>query len=324
MLPANLHLRELYDTTVEFFALRTPTLSRGVDSSEEEQRVLTPVPDPVARLTQECASLRERLLDADSRADTCTCSSSSASRASPLPSMRRDDETKKELARTRSEVVKLEERCRMLERTLKETKDMLRIRDAEVERMREAALQQKADRRVTFSDDARGDERGRAGSGNNNRDSKLVEDPGNLLIPSVEEEQAQRRSAEAFMTRTDSWSGAQVLQAVHDLNSEVLQFCAAATELCSFERKSYSSSSGKTAKAMQDTEGRLGRNMARLLANRDHSQDPLLVQLALQGCLATCISRSLSAFCIGFPTKQDNILSQIYAHMYAAGMFSCL
>lgn len=59
MLPvANLH--KLYDTTVEFFSLRTPS-TQSPTTPEQHLRVLTPVTDPVARLTRECASLRDQL-----------------------------------------------------------------------------------------------------------------------------------------------------------------------------------------------------------------------------------------------------------------------
>jgi hypothetical protein len=56
--------------------------------------------------------------------------------------------------------------------------------------------------------------------------------------------------------------------------------------------------------------------MTRILVGRDHSHDPLLVQLALQGCVSLCIARALSSFCIGFPSKSDAVLAQIYSHMH--------
>jgi len=129
---------------------------------------------------------------------------------------------------------------------------------------------------------------------------------------------AQKRSSEYFLTRTDGgWSGAQVLQAVHDLNSEILQFSAAATELCKFERNSTTSPS-KLIQATHDVSSRVGQNAAHILSNRDHSQDPILVQIALQGCIVACIKKALSAFCMGFPSKHDTVLSQIYSHIYVA------
>ncbi|PFH47842.1 hypothetical protein AMATHDRAFT_77004 [Amanita thiersii Skay4041] len=140
-----------------------------------------------------------------------------------------------------------------------------------------------------------------------------------LPVSLSDEERARNRSHEAYMTRTDSWSGAQVLQTLHDINAEILQFAASATEVCSFDQSdSRMLSSSRSVQSMHDTSSRLGPNLARILSGRDHSQDPLLVQLALQGCVTMCIARSLSAFCLGFPAESDNILSQIYARMSLA------
>jgi len=52
------------------------------------------------------------------------------------------------------------------------------------------------------------------------------------------------------------------------------------------------------------------------LSSRDHVQDPILVQLALQSCVATCIARAMSTFCFGYAAKPNAVLSQIYSQMY--------
>jgi len=154
----------------------------------------------------------------------------------------------------------------------------------------------------------------------------------------AEEERARQRSVETFLTRADSWSGAQVIQAVRDLNSGILQFAASAVEMCVFASPPSTTGGGANAlggtngagagnginnaqwrQAFQDTSARIGGPMTKILATRDHSQDPLLVQLALQGCLCLCIARALSSFCIGFPSKSDAVLAQIYNHMHLSG-----
>jgi len=130
-----------------------------------------------------------------------------------------------------------------------------------------------------------------------------------------EEQHAQARSVETFLTKTDLWSGAQVIQAIRDLNSEILQFSASASEICAFDKQSRPSS--RITQASSDTQARMGPHLTRLLAARDHAQDPILVQLALQGCASSCIARALSSsFCIGLSSKSDSILSGIYSHMY--------
>ncbi|THV07339.1 hypothetical protein K435DRAFT_643631 [Dendrothele bispora CBS 962.96] len=212
--------------------------------------------------------------------------------------MRRDlDETKRELHRTKVEVAKLEERCKALERALLETREVLRTRDDEIRRIRGGD----SGRQSVVDDNLY------------NLQNNLDEDQ----RATFDEDTALVKANDVFMTRTDSWSGAQVLQAIHDLNSEILQFSAAATELVTFSNNPPSAS--KTIiQATQDTASRLGPNLVKILSGRDHSQDPILVQLALQGCITTCVARALSVFCMGFPSKADSILTQIYGHMYAA------
>ena len=72
----------------------------------------------------------------------------------------------------------------------------------------------------------------------------------------------------------------------------------------------------------------LGASFAKVLVTRDHEQDPVLVQLALQASIATCCARSLSLFCVGFPSKLDGLLSRVYSHMQKFGVsyfvFVCL
>ncbi|KAG6330081.1 hypothetical protein ID866_9009 [Astraeus odoratus] len=364
MLPvANLHLKDLYETTVEFFTLRSPAFSfRNFPGDESDSTAsdlsvpltpgdLSPVSDPVATLQKECANLRVKL-SAAKRAhcpSACSCRSFGASAAaSTLYTMRRDhDATKTELARAQAELVKWEEKCRLLEKTLKETKDLLRARDCEIEALKQDKEKLIADRRSrerppsqldrrrsqdiahnrsnsshsllsqcirSNSDwtDHRDAETASQASGSRPRaSSDVVAD--NISTVS-EEERAHTRSTEIFLTKTDLWSGAQVIQAVQDLNSEILQFAASAVELCTFTKQR--PSHGKIAHTVNEITTRIGPGLARLLSTRDHSQDPMLVQLALQGCITFCISRALSSFCIGYQSKANITLTQIYTHMF--------
>ncbi|KAJ3777148.1 hypothetical protein FB446DRAFT_784507 [Lentinula raphanica] len=303
MLPAaNLHLRELATATVEFFALRTPTNTPTHRSRDlDEERTLTPVHDPVARLTRECAFLRQRLDEADRRQGACTCQGDSMSTSNQTPMRKSIDETRKELVRTQTEMLKLQERCRLLEKTLYETREILKARDEELVKLKGSQAESRS-----FDDSLDREDDHPA-----NSELEDIDRPGSL----PDENRALLKTTEVFMTRTDAWSGAQVLQAIHDLNSEILQFSAAATELCTFGN---TTSSKVAIQATHDTASRLGPNIVRILSGRDHSQDPILVQLALQGCISTCVARALSVFCMGFPTKADAVLTQIYSHMYAA------
>lgn len=147
---------------------------------------------------------------------------------------------------------------------------------------------------------------------------------------------AHARSLDVFLTKTDGWSGAQVIQAVEDLNAEITHFAASATETCVFNRRAAQPLSARRRSRTERESGLipamsvdeavntapwLGAGLAKVLSTHDHASDPLLVQLALQASVATCCARSLSLFCVGFPSKLDTLLSRIYAQMQGAGKY---
>ncbi|KAG2074306.1 hypothetical protein BDR04DRAFT_1093541 [Suillus decipiens] len=343
------NLKDLYQSTFEFFASRSPFFSFSAFSAEDSVSnfsfPLTPKEPTPRNLSpdEESASLRDRL-DAAERIDyshntsSCNPSFGASTAASTLYSMRREhDATKNELSKTKAEVARWEERYKTLEKTLKETRDLLKVRDQEIQELKQRErhspechrhpthidyqrscdpARQRSDssqsRQIRLSADwseIRDDGLSQA-NGNHRRNGN---DPDNVSTVS-EEERAQSRSLETFLNKIDLWSGAQVIQAVQDLNSEILQFAASATELCTFSKQR--PNSAKVTQASSEVATRLGAALSRLLATRDHSQDPMLVQLALQGCISYCISRALSSFCIGYQSKANITLTQIYTHMF--------
>jgi hypothetical protein len=144
-------------------------------------------------------------------------------------------------------------------------------------------------------------------------------------LPTYQDEYAAHlRSFDVFMTKTDSWSGAQVIQAVRDLNSEILHYSASLTELHYAIESSHggqraSINPNALTQAKQNTATRLGIPLMHLLSARGHTQDSsMLVQFALQAALCTIIDRALSSFCVGFPAKYDALLNQLYLRMGAS------
>ncbi|KAF6754415.1 hypothetical protein DFP72DRAFT_1125024 [Ephemerocybe angulata] len=126
---------------------------------------------------------------------------------------------------------------------------------------------------------------------------------------------------------------------VNDINSEVVQFAAVVTEMCRFAPREvpspspsptpYSVPGGsgsrsraqdnngdmnqlKGTKPYADTAARLGGALTHLLATYDHSNDPILVQLALQACVCIAAKRAWESFCLGLPAKSDGVLGAIY------------
>lgn len=241
MLSSN-RLQELYDSTVHFFVIRSPSTYfafRPVDSddssdteeagyktpsSEIDSQIVEEVLDPIARLTRQCASLREQLEAA--RLHCCVGSRrhspshshqylplrpvNSASSASPPMS---DSPAQREIGR-------LEDRCKRLERALKETRDVLRTTESELDRARRDDISRPGSSQLR----RRSEEASRPSSPFSSRPNQhplihrhsvLTRSAGEVMqLPAdpISEERARRKSTEVFFTKTDSWSGKDVLQ----------------------------------------------------------------------------------------------------------------
>jgi hypothetical protein len=324
--------RNLYDSTLEFLTVHT-TSPRGRPGSA--QATSTPSADPTPpTLTLDLGPSTSGLLGAGE--DSSPCSPCSRGSFSSFRSMRRELEGNKpghSRARSlsRTEVAKLDDRCKMLEKTLKETRDLLKARELEIEKLKgELARADRAkgdgDQKSTQSSEAahnltpqqKRENRLVVSSRDLQQHFQRADSPWAQAMSMRLEQSAHARSLETFLTKTDMWSGAQIVQAVHDLNSEILQYAASASEFCTFDRYPRNSSP-KTPHAIPDITPKLGSQLTRLLLTRDHSKDPILVQLALQGCIATYIASALNLFCAGFPAKSNALMSTIYSHITSSG-----
>ncbi|KAH9944811.1 hypothetical protein B0H21DRAFT_438941 [Amylocystis lapponica] len=353
-----MHVRVPNDSTVEFFSIRAPLYSARppIDSGD-----LTPVADPIAKLTRECSALRLRLATAERRERISLYGSSAPSSAHtpppytltlPAPHALDTAHINAHRDAVRSQVqieaMKLAERYKVLEKTLRDVQEALRSKDREIEslkkerdriiaerdheRTRNRALSQslaqaaskhaetKLQAQHTHQNGADRHSRNRDQSRSRHQAVRKTDElppvpPPAPHVSADAEHIARTRSMDVYLTKTDSWSGAQVIQAVEDLNAEINQYAASATESCAFAKCARGQGAG-----LQEHEGAawLGASFVRVLATRDHTQDPILVQLALQASIATCAARSLSLFCVGFPAKLDALLSRVLAHMQAS------
>ncbi|EMD31350.1 hypothetical protein CERSUDRAFT_119913 [Gelatoporia subvermispora B] len=242
--------------------------------------------------------------------------------------------------------MKLADRYKALEKSLHEMQETLRAKDKEIE-----TLKKERDRLIAERDQER--EKNRSRSKSRTRDSraakreghdreemsghsrnrevsrskrhtKKTEDPPSFQLaprmPVDAEEAARACSQDVFLTKTDSWSGAQIIQAVDDLNSEITQFAASATESCVFARRVQARLALVKVAGIgtqEESAPWLGTAFSRILATHDHGQDPMWVQLALQASVATCCARSLSLFCVGFPSKLDALLTRILGYLHS-------
>jgi hypothetical protein len=260
------------------------------------------------------------------------------------------DATRSELARYRSDATKLGEKYRALERALEEANDAVRSRDKQIEdlkRERDFAMADRKPRRSIRDLDRRplGFD-ARQSSGTRSPSSRTAYDsdhdhelddlsslksaspyrgrrnkslpPAPRIVVAAYDDELPPPGGEIFLNKTDSWSGVQVIQAVQDLNSEILQLSAGATESMTIQGREKTSQS-RMNQATKGVSSRLGAPFARLLASRDHAEEPTLLQFGLQACVATCVKRLLGVFCVGLPLMTNDLFLQIHTHMHATG-----
>ncbi|KZT29620.1 hypothetical protein NEOLEDRAFT_1106049 [Neolentinus lepideus HHB14362 ss-1] len=293
-------------------------------------RSASPTADPVTRLTRECASLRLKLATERRQYHGPLSTKTPIGDSGMVYEL---DIAKDEVGRLRIQVFTLEKRCGKLEKLLQEMRDMVRARDRELDRLKKERDRLLSDRTQSAAI-SQLSKHGRPAKGLN-VERKVGKDLINEERASIrfsrqihgldllsmspttlafEEQRARIQGVETFMTKTDTWSGAQIIQSVQDLNSETLQFAASAAELCLMEYPQ-KPSPARCREAMIATASRLGEGLVRVLSTRNHSQDPILVQFALQAVVLVCTMRCFSSFCVGLPLKPDTFFGQIYLQM---------
>ncbi|KAL1940219.1 hypothetical protein VTO73DRAFT_9171 [Trametes versicolor] len=124
-------------------------------------------------------------------------------------------------------------------------------------------------------------------------------------------------SLKSFLSKTDDWSGAQLLQALADLNSEIIQLSASiAEEFSPALRQHDHAPSAAKERDREIVTLALGPEVIRLLEDRLHAGDPTLVQFALQAWEVWCVSRVLDAFFYGLPMEVNEAFRLIFEHMH--------
>ncbi|KAL4079083.1 hypothetical protein J3A83DRAFT_4086424 [Scleroderma citrinum] len=91
------------------------------------------------------------------------------------------------------------------------------------------------------------------------------------------------KGAQAFLTTADAHSGAEVIALLDALNAEVMQTCAFISDSFDFARRPEHANEIK--EACSRISELMGPTMTHLLSTVQHSGDPLLVQIALQGAM---------------------------------------
>lgn len=141
-----------------------------------------------------------------------------------------------------------------------------------------------------------------------------------LAKRALHERNEEVASLKSFLSKTDEWSGAQLIQALRDLNSEIMQLAASVAEEFSPSLDRRVDLSRQSDRELVNSA--LGPIMTNLLATRDHVGDPTLVQFAIQAWEVCCVGRVLDAFCFGLPAEIDQFLSSVFERMHRIGQFS--
>ncbi|TFY64131.1 hypothetical protein EVJ58_g2830 [Rhodofomes roseus] len=133
----------------------------------------------------------------------------------------------------------------------------------------------------------------------------------------LQERTEEVASLKTFLSKTDEWSGAQLLQALRDLNAEIVQLAASAAE-------EFASALDRRVDLVRQSDRELlssaiGPVMTNLLVTRDHSTDPTLVQFAIQAWEVFCVGRIMNAFCFGLPYDIDQFLGNLFEQMNRTG-----
>ncbi|KAF8805131.1 hypothetical protein BYT27DRAFT_7192773 [Phlegmacium glaucopus] len=127
---------------------------------------------------------------------------------------------------------------------------------------------------------------------------------------------AELKGAQAFLTKADILSGAEVIKLVDELNGEIMQTAAVMAESFTIEQKI--GVKDGDLEEMSKVYGRaseiLGYRMAELLKTSEHHEDPILVQMGLQTAMAGYTHWVISSWCFESP-EDERMLNEVYARV---------
>lgn len=135
---------------------------------------------------------------------------------------------------------------------------------------------------------------------------------------------AELASLKSFLNRIDDYTGSQILQAVQDLNTEIVQFAAAVSEEYPLGQGGGGAGGGELWRESDREIVRraMGEGMCDLVKDGDHEQDPTVVQLAIQAWEVWCCRQAFEAFCWGIPPQVDQFLNEVFREMQITGTYS--
>jgi hypothetical protein len=132
---------------------------------------------------------------------------------------------------------------------------------------------------------------------------------------------AELKGAQAFLTKADILSGAEVIKLVEALNGEIMQTAAVMAEAFTIEEKRVEAKN-KESEEMGKVYARAGEivgyRMAEMLRTSEHHEDPILVQMGLQTAMVGYTHWVISSWCFESP-EDERMLSEVYAKVRETG-----
>jgi len=133
------------------------------------------------------------------------------------------------------------------------------------------------------------------------------------------------KGAQAFLTKADQLSGADIIKLVEELNTEIMQTAATMAEELAINEKKIDAEgkeqeSDESREASTRTEEIVGSRMTELLKVSEHHEDPILIQIAFQTGMVAYAHWMISSWCFESP-EDEHMLSEIYARVREAGEY---
>jgi predicted nucleic acid-binding Zn-ribbon protein len=123
------------------------------------------------------------------------------------------------------------------------------------------------------------------------------------------------KGAQSFLTKADSLSGAEVTSMVEGLNSEILQTAAFIADSFEFSKGGRQEQGAAYSRVTQV----LGDDVSKILTSIQHSEDPMLVQIALQSWLVGCSKHLIETWYFERGLRSNQLLRSVYDRVRQSG-----
>lgn len=128
---------------------------------------------------------------------------------------------------------------------------------------------------------------------------------------------SELQDAQTYLTTTDPHSHADVVRLVEDVNNAI--FHAAASIADSLKWDGVQTGVPIPTQERDRAIKEIDLSVIELLEHGNHSQDPTLVQIALQSSMTKMAEWLVSAWSMGFSEKEESTLSEVYRQIRATG-----